>query len=147
MTLVKYRPRTTSLLDNVDIMINSIFNDNFDQMDNSYDSWRPLADIKENDTNYSIVADIPGFTKKDIEITINNSILTITGEKKNETKNEESGNFYHRERHLGRFFRSFSLPDTVDEDRVDAEFKDGVLTITLHKDEKSIPKEKVVKIK
>ena len=146
MTLIKYRPRTTSLLDNVDLMINNIFNDNYDEINRSYDSWKPLADIKENDTHYSIVADIPGFTKKDIEITINSSILTITGEKKNETKNE-SENFYHRERNLGRFFRSFSLPDTVDEDRVDAKFKDGVLTIALYKDEKTIPKEKVVKIK
>tara|TARA_B100001996_G_C18313394_1_gene459532 strand:- start:19 stop:459 length:441 start_codon:yes stop_codon:yes gene_type:complete len=146
MTLIKYRPRTTSLLNNVDLMINSIFNDNFEQIDRSYDSWKPLADIKENDTHYSITADIPGFTKKDIEITINSSVLTITGEKNNEGR-DEIEKFYHRERNIGRFFRSFSLPDTVDEDRVDAEFKDGVLTITLHKDEKSIPKEKVVKIK
>ena len=146
MTLVKYRPRTTSLLDNVDLMINSIFHDNFEQIDNSFDSWKPLADIKENDNYYNIIADIPGFSKKDIEIKINNSILTITGEKKNDTKNDGE-KFYHRERNLGRFFRSFSLPDTVDEERVDASFKDGVLTITLHKDEKLLPKERVVKIK
>ena len=146
MTLVKYRPRTTSLLDNVDLMINSIFHDNFEQIDNSFDSWKPLADIKENDNYYNIIADIPGFSKKDIEIKINNSILTITGEKKNDTKNDGE-KFYHRERNLGRFFRSFSLPDTVDEERVDALFKDGVLTITLHKDEKLLPKERVVKIK
>ena len=82
MTLVKYRPRTTSLLDNVDLMINSIFHDNFEQIDNSFDSWKPLADIKENDNYYNIIADIPGFSKKDIEIKINNSILTITGEKR-----------------------------------------------------------------
>ena len=146
MTLVKYRPRTASILDNVDLMINSIFHDNFEEIDNSFDSWKPLADIKENDNYYNIIADIPGFSKKDIEIKINNSILTITGEKKNDTKNDGE-TFYHRERNLGRFFRSFSLPDTVDEERVDASFKDGVLTITLHKDEKSLPKERVVKIK
>jgi len=146
MTLVKYRPRTASLLDNVDLMINSIFHDNFEQIDNSFDSWKPLADIKENDNYYNIIADIPGFSKKDIEIKINNSILTITGEKKNDTKNDGE-KFYHRERNLGRFFRSFSLPDTVDEERVDASFKDGVLTVTLHKDEKLLPKEIVVKIK
>ena len=146
MTLVKYRPIKTSLLDNVDLMINSIFNNNFDDIGNSNVSWKPLADIKENDTHYTIVADIPGFAKKDIEITINNSVLTITGEKKNESK-DKSENFYHRERNLGRFFRSFNLPDTIDEDKVNAEFKDGVLTINLHKDERSIPKEKIVKIK
>ena len=146
MTLVKYRPRTASLLDNVDLMINSIFHDNFEQIDNSFDSWKPLADIKENDNYYNIIADIPGFSKKDIEIKVNNSILTIAGEKKNDTKNDGE-KFYHRERNLGRFFRSFSLPDTVDEERVDASFKDGVLTVTLHKDEKLLPKERVVKIK
>ena len=96
MTLVKYRPRTASLLDNVDLMINSIFHDNFEQIDNSFDSWKPLADIKENDNYYYIIADIPGFSKKDIE-TDKQLYFNDYWRKKNDTKNDGE-TFYHRER-------------------------------------------------
>ena len=145
MTLVQYRPRATTLLNNVDLMINSIFNDS-PKLLNTFSDWKPIVDIEENEKNFILTADIPGVKKNDIEITLSNSVLTISGERKNMNANE-NGNFHYRERNSGSFFRSFNLPESIDEDRIDAKFKDGVLSIVLHKNEKSIPKEKIIRIK
>ena len=102
-------------------------------------------DLSENDTAYTVRAEIPGVKKEDVKVTVEDGVLTIQGERKQEK--EEKGRKYHRiERAYGRFVRSFTLPDTVDEGKVRAEYADGVLKLHLPKSEKAKPKQIDVKI-
>lgn len=97
--------------------------------------WRPAVDIKEEDNRFVIYADLPGVDPKDIEITMEQGVLTLKGERSEETKEEREG--YKRvERVSGNFYRRFSLPETADAERIEAEGKNGVLQITLPKHEK-----------
>ncbi len=101
--------------------------------------WTPSADISETDTAYLIKAEIPGVNKEDVKVTIENGMLTIQGERKMEK--EEKGKKFHRiERSYGSFMRSFRVPEDADESAVKAEFKDGVLNVTLGKSAKAKPK-------
>lgn len=101
--------------------------------------WTPSADISETDTAYVIKAEIPGVNKEDVKVTLENGMLTIQGERKMEK--EEKGKKFHRiERSYGSFMRSFRVPDDADESAVKAEFKDGVLNVTLTKSAKAKPK-------
>jgi HSP20 family protein len=87
--------------------------------------WAPSVDISETDGAYQIKAEIPDVKKEDVKVTLEDGVLTIQGERKQEK--EERGKKYHRvERSYGSFVRSFTLPDLVDEEKVKAEFKDGV---------------------
>jgi HSP20 family protein len=98
--------------------------------------WSPTADISETDNAYLIKAEIPGVKKEDVKVTIQDSMLTIQGERKMEK--EEKGKKFHRiERSYGSFVRSFRLPDDADENAVNAEFKDGMLNVTVTKSAKS----------
>jgi HSP20 family protein len=107
--------------------------------------WAPLVDISEDDKEYLIKAELPEVKKEDVKVTAELGTLTIMGERKFEK--EEKGKRYHRvERAYGAFGRSFSLPDDASPARVSAEFKDGVLTVHLVKDEKARPQQIDVKI-
>ena len=107
--------------------------------------WSPLVDISEDDTEYRIQAELPEVKKEDVKVTAQEGTLTIMGERKFE--NEEKGRKYHRvERAYGSFGRSFSLPDDASPVKVSAEFKDGVLTVHLVKDEKAKPQHIEVKV-
>jgi HSP20 family protein len=101
--------------------------------------WTPSADISETDTAYLIKAEIPGVNKEDVKVTIENGMLTIQGERKME-KEEKDKKFHRIERSYGSFMRSFRVPDDADESAVKAEFKDGVLNVTLTKSAKAKPK-------
>ena len=94
--------------------------------------WMPPVDIQEGDNEFVIQADIPGVNRKDIEISMDNGVLSIRGERKRE-KNEEHNGYYRTECSHGIFHRRFSLPDSADPDKIVAKDKDGVLTITLSK--------------
>jgi HSP20 family protein len=101
--------------------------------------WVPSVDVSETDGEYQIKAEIPDVKKEDVKVTVEDGVLTIQGERKHEK--EEKGKKYHRvERSYGSFVRSFTLPDLVDEEKVKAEFKDGVLNLQLPKSEKAKPK-------
>ncbi|OEU70779.1 MAG: heat-shock protein [Desulfuromonadales bacterium C00003093] len=101
--------------------------------------WSPRVDIAETDSEFIIKAEIPEVKKEDVKVTVENGILVLHGERKQEK--EEEGKTYHRiERHYGIFNRSFTLPETVVAEKVKAGFKDGVLTITLRKTEDVEPK-------
>jgi HSP20 family protein len=101
--------------------------------------WAPSADITETDAAYLIKAEIPGVKKEDVKVTVQDGMLTMQGERKMEK--EEKGKKFHRiERSYGCFSRSFRVPDDADENSVKAEFKDGMLNITLAKSEKAKPK-------
>jgi HSP20 family protein len=107
--------------------------------------WVPTVDISETDGEYQIKAEIPDVKKEDVKVTLEDGVLTIQGERKQEK--EEKGKKYHRvERSYGSFVRSFSLPDVIDEEKVKAEFKDGVLNLHLPKSEKAKPKAIEVKV-
>jgi HSP20 family protein len=106
--------------------------------------WAPSVDITEDDKEYLVKADLPEVKKEDVKVTVENGVLTITGERKFEK--EEKDKKYHRiERAYGNFLRSFTLPDTADGSKVTAEFKDGVLKVHLAKSEKAKPKSVEIK--
>ena len=107
--------------------------------------WSPLVDISEDDKEYRIKVELPEVKKEDVKVTAEAGTLTIMGERKFEQ--EEKGRKYHRvERAYGSFGRSFSLPDDASPAKVSAEFKDGVLTVHLVKDEKAKPQHVEVKV-
>jgi HSP20 family protein len=107
--------------------------------------WAPACDIYETEKEVVVKAELPGLKKENVNVSIENNVLTIYGERKfeEETKNEK----YHRvERTHGEFMRSFTLPAFVDIARIGAEFKDGILMLTLPKREEAKPKQIEVKI-
>ncbi len=107
--------------------------------------WSPTVDISETEAEYAIKAELPEVKKEDVKVTVEDGVLTLQGERKQEK--EEKGKKYHRvERSYGRFVRSFTLPDSVDESKVKAEYADGVLHLHLPKSEKAKPKQIDVKI-
>ncbi|HKP01347.1 MAG TPA: Hsp20/alpha crystallin family protein [Nitrospiraceae bacterium] len=107
--------------------------------------WAPSVDVSETEGGYQIKAEIPDVKKEDVKVTLEDGVLTIQGEQKQEK--EEKGKRYHRvERSYGRFVRSFTLPDVIDEEKVKAEFKDGILNLALPKSEKAKPKAIEVKV-
>jgi HSP20 family protein len=107
--------------------------------------WSPLVDISEDDKEYLIQAELPEVKKEDVKVTTAEGTLTIMGERKFEK--EEKGRRFHRvERAYGTFGRSFALPVDASPDRISADFKDGVLTVHLLKDEKTKSRQVEVKI-
>jgi len=96
--------------------------------------FMPKFEVTENVGKLVIAAELPGMTEKDVELTIDDGVLRISGEKRNE-RTEEAKGYYVSERSYGSFERAFALPDGLDLDKVAAEVKDGVLTVTLPKDE------------
>lgn len=109
-------------------------------------SWSPRVDINETEKEVVLDVELPGLERKDIKVEVKNNTLTVSGERKSERKTDDS-QCCRIERHYGRFERSFGLPDTVKSDKVAAEYKNGVLTITLPKAEKAIPKEVQIEVK
>jgi HSP20 family protein len=101
--------------------------------------WVPAVDIKEEENDFVIVADIPGVDPKDIEVHMDNGVLTIKGEKESEKKEEREG--YKRvERSYGSFYRRFGLPDTADPEKISANSNNGVLEVRIGKQEKVQPR-------
>lgn len=107
--------------------------------------WVPVVDIVEDDKEFLIKAELPEVLKEDVRVTVENGRLTLSGERKFEK--EETGKKYHRvERSYGSFLRSFNLPENADPDRVEADFKEGVLRVHVAKLEKAKPRQIEVKI-
>jgi len=102
--------------------------------------WAPAVDVYETEGEIVLKAELPEIDRKDVEISIENNVLTLQGERKQEK--EVTKDCYHcMERAYGSFFRSFSLPSTVDQEKVKADFKDGILKITLPKKPEHKPKQ------
>jgi len=106
----------------------------------------PEVDVHENENSITIDVDLPGVDENDVSITFANGLLTIRGEKKNE-KEEKKENYYLAERSYGSFERSLTLPDTIDENQIEAKFDKGVLTITAQKRPEAVKAEKKIEIK
>ena len=107
--------------------------------------WAPRVNIAETEKAFEIKAEIPEVNKEDVKVTVHNGVLTIQGERKQEK--EEKGKKFHRvERLYGSFTRSFTLPDNVDETKISALFKDGMLNLQIQKTEEAKPKSIEVKV-
>ncbi|MFN7952829.1 MAG: Hsp20/alpha crystallin family protein [bacterium] len=103
------------------------------------DVWTPRVDIHEDKDAVRLAADLPGIDPKAVEISIEDDVLTLKGERKRETRGEGNG-FHRTERYFGSFERRFSLPQTVDREKIEASYKDGVLYLTLPKRDEVKPK-------
>lgn len=101
--------------------------------------WTPSVDISEDEQGYHIKAELPEVKKEDVQVTVENGVLSIRGERRFE-KEETNRKFHRVERSYGNFMRSFSIPDDSDPATVSAEYKDGVLTVFLPKSEEKKPK-------
>ncbi len=102
--------------------------------------WSPAVDIVQEGDRYLVKADLPGMKKDEIEITLNGDTLTISGEKKGENETKDDG-CCRSERYYGKFSRSLVLPSTVDANKIEAAYKDGVLSVTIPKSEEARPKQ------
>jgi HSP20 family protein len=110
-----------------------------------FDRGFPKIDILDHDNEIEVQAALPGIKKEDLDVTINNQTITIRTSTKEEKKDEEKGKYFRREITRGEFQRTVSLPDNVDDANAKASFKDGILTVTIPKTEKS--KRKTIEIK
>jgi HSP20 family protein len=124
--------------------MNRLFNTVFDAPQqggngaNQVRRWVPAMDLVETDAHFVLRADLPGLTEEDVAIEVEDSVLTLSGERKAE--HEEKGEGFHRvERSFGSFSRSLSLPDGVDADKIEAKFDSGVLEVRVPKPEESKP--------
>lgn len=109
-------------------------------------SFTPRVDVTENKNNYEINAELPGIDKKDIEVTLENGILSIQAESRQEDKEEKEGRVIRQERRYGKFIRNFNLGTDVKEKDIKAEFKDGVLKLRVPKTEEKQPVSKRIEI-
>ena len=139
MNLVTYDPfrELRSLQDEV----NRVFNAGFNRGDNEMmrGAWSPSVDIYENKDSIVLEAELPGMKPEDVNISIENNVLTVHGERKFEKKDEKD-NFHRVERSYGSFTRSFTLPPTVSSENVDAVFENGILRLTMAKREEAKPR-------
>lgn len=150
MALVRWNP--TRELMNLEKEFSKLFNtfgsrfglrDSDDDFENAV--WSPLTDISEDNDKYVLSMDIPGVDKKDVKISYKNGSIVVSGERKQES--EEKSSKYHRiERAYGRYYREFMLPEKIVEDKIEAKFKDGTLTVTIPKAEEAKPREIDIKV-
>lgn len=114
-----------------------------DELDRLFGSpsgvWAPALDVREDKDNYIFRTELPGLKREDIEVSLQDGALVISGERKLE-KVEEGVEVHRQERYYGKFQRALTLPEPVAADKVQAEYKDGVLTVTLPKSEEARPK-------
>ena len=139
MTLVKWTPKRNvmSLFDDVEQMISQAFNYPL-QTENGSLSYSPLMNINEADSKYLVTIDLPGVDKKDVEVNVSDGILTVSGERKVVNQDSENNRVRCESTH-GAFSRSFELSTEIETDKIKAKFKNGVLTITIPKDEEVKP--------
>ncbi|HHS12998.1 MAG TPA: Hsp20/alpha crystallin family protein [bacterium] len=138
MSLVRWNPRQSlmSLPSALDDFFRG-FGLNFEEQDRI---WMPIVDVAETEDAYEIKAEIPGLKKEDIKISLEEGMLTLQGEKKEE-KEKEKRNYHRIERVYGAFHRSFRLPREVEADKIKARYEDGILSVVIPKSEKLKPKQ------
>ncbi len=151
MTLIKFEPmREFETLHDKILEIHPFWKRYFDDFSNfgftANQNFYPRIDISEDKNNIIVSAEIPGVKKENIKITMQDNILTIEGEKKKEIEQKEK-EYYRSERMFGSFKRSFTLPEEVDSDSVEANFEDGMLRILMKKAAPKVKKEKLIELK
>ena len=141
MRLVRYNPnRAFARADKgLDSFVNSFFSNQTDDSD-SCCHFAPRVDIAENENELMMFAEMPGFDKGEIKVVVEDNVLTISGERKSSVEDENS-HYLRKELRKGSFSRAFTLPDYVEAEKINADYKDGVLKLTVPKVEKAKPKE------
>ena len=141
MNVIRYNPwsLTDRLHRDVDRLFSARFLSDHDDDTSELGNWQPAVDIKEEENRFLIRADVPGVAAADLEITMDDGALTIHGHR--ETTSEEDREGWRRtERVSGRFYRRFSLPEAADAESIEADYKDGVLEISIPKQAKTQPR-------
>jgi HSP20 family protein len=136
MSITRYDPfrDLKTLQDEVNRLFSTNFSRGFGDEGIARGAWTPNVDIFENKDEIVLEAELPGMKREDFELTIENNVLTLRGERRFEKKNE-ADNYHRVERAYGAFSRSFTLPQAVSSEGATAEYKNGVLRVTLHKRE------------
>lgn len=134
MNLVRHNP--WSIFDQLNRELSKVdaSYDNEDEANIATANWAPSVDITEDNNCFKLLADIPGVNPDDIEVSMDNGVLTVKGERKTEEKTEKE-NFRRVERQYGVFYRRFTLPETANADKIEAHSENGVLKITIPKQE------------
>ena len=150
MALVRWKDRGElspwSALRDLEGQFNRVFGELTRDTDYFERGWTPAVDLKETEEAYTLEADLPGLKKEDIELSVVDNLVTLKGERKQEEEVKDEG--YHRiERQYGSFQRSLEIPGGFNADKITAEFKEGVLHVTLPKREEAKPKHIEVKVK
>jgi HSP20 family protein len=137
--LTRWQPARREMMSLREAM-DRLFDDAFTRPLNMFDGWdTPLVDLYETQDDVVVKATLPGIDPDDLNITISNDVLTIQGETEREEEIDE-GSYHLREQHYGTLSRSLQLPTTVNADEAHAEFKNGILTLTIPKVEEARPK-------
>ena len=145
MTIVKWKPQNRLVYNTMGDILNEMNKDHLGFASSSDYEWSPPVDITESNSNYNIIMDIPGLSKKDIKINISDNFLNISGKRENKLSTKDKC-YNYSERESGSFKRSFNINDLVDENKIIANFTDGLLNIKLPKLKKETLKEKNIKI-
>lgn len=130
----------------MDRLFNSFFGESFGELGRPFGfaEWGPPLDVEETDKEILVRAEIPGVKAEELELSMSGNALVISGEKKESEEKKEKG-YHYRERRFGSFRREVPLPSAVDPEKVEAEYKDGVLHVKLHKAQEALPKKITVK--
>ena len=149
MSLIRYQTPTSvmwpslnrwaNLRDDLDTLLDLPFWNTSGRQSQLFSGWTPALDLYQNNDNIVAVIELPGMRKEDIEISLQDGTLTISGERKEERGTEDGAT--RTERYTGKFRRSITLPTRVDANKVNAAYKDGILTVTLPKAEEAKPKQ------
>jgi HSP20 family protein len=134
MNLIRYSPNALDLLDNVSSWFDNMFAEPL-----FGHSGAPAVDIKETDSEYLMEVELPGLSEKDVEVKLDNNLLTIASHKE-DRKEEKKNGYIMRERRSSSFARSFVLPDGIDREKIVAEFKNGILNLSFPKTPAAKPK-------
>src|SRR5437764_8458086 len=153
MSLIRYQSpqvmpwprldRWSSLRDDLNSLFELPFWSSFARQGQLFGGWSPALDLYQDTDNVVAVVELPGMRKEDIEISLRDGMLTISGERKSQTSNGEKAE--RTERYIGKFRRSITLPTRVNASKVSATYRDGILTVTLPKAEEAKPKQIEVK--
>jgi HSP20 family protein len=149
MSLIRYQTpelaawqsldRWNSLRDDLNSLFELPFWSSFGRQGQLFSGWSPALDLYQNNDNIVAVVELPGMKKEEIEISLHDGTLTISGERQSGTSGDEKAE--RTERYVGKFRRSITLPARVDANKVNATYRDGILTVTLPKAEEAKPKQ------
>jgi HSP20 family protein len=143
MNLIRYNPNRWFGLP-IDRVFDDLWGRTLADTPAAPEAWAPRVDIREEKDAVVLSAELPGVSKDEVKVELVNGVLTISGEKKSEKTEDENG-FYRSERVYGSFERSFTVPDTLDAEKIEAEYANGVLKLTLPKRPEATPKKIAIK--
>ncbi len=138
MALIRWQPRESrGIQREIDTLVNKFWGDPHTWHGTG---WHPSVDVAESENAFTVYAELPGLNKEDIKVTLEDNMLTIEGERKR-TAEKENAQVHRSERFYGTFKRAFTLSSEIDSDKVSADYKDGILTLTLPKSEAAKPRQ------